>query len=142
MSKVTWKHPDPAPNPFEAIVGELKQYAVHLCEARAHENDEEDILAGVLQPALEAAIQVKREDARCCLCDFDAVYSLLTVVVTDRHREKDEREVFKLIYHDWDEQIQKRNLSDTEYEEQCRMLERRMYALLMSVFRRDGMSSS
>lgn len=141
MARVTWKHSEPAPNPFEGVAGDFTEYVVHLCEARAHKDEEADILASVLQPALEAAKRVQREEARFILCDFDPVYSILTIVVTDGNRTKDEREVFKLVYHDWDQEMQHARVSDSEYEELCRASERRMYAFLQSTLRMPSISA-
>src|ERR1700744_5382329 len=106
MAQIIWKHPKPAPDPFAAVVGDTTKYAVHLCEAHAHKNEEAEILASVLEPALAAAEEVKRSEARSVLFIFDVAYSILTIVVTDAKRACDEHEVFKLRFYDWDREMQ------------------------------------
>jgi hypothetical protein len=137
MANVTWTHPKPAPNPFEAVAGDFTKHAVHLCDAHAHKNEEVEILASVLEPALETAEEVKRPEARFVLFTFDAVYSMLTIVVTDAKRTRDEREVFKLIFREWDHDMQEGNVADSEVDKRCEELNRRMHSLLDSTLRQE-----
>lgn len=139
MARTTWKHPAPAVNPFEAVAGDFTTYSVHLCEVREHANEEVEVLVGVLGPALEAAKIVTREEARYFLCDFDSVYSALTIVVTDWDREHDEHHVYKVIFHDWDQSMLESTLPDSDYEALCKRAERRMYDLLDTALRRTDL---
>lgn len=141
MAEITWKHPKPAVNPFGAVVGDYTKYSVHVCAARAHKGEESTILQDVLIPALQAAQAVERAEARFILFDFDAVYSALTIVVTDRDRTRDEREVYKLIYHDWDDEVLAIT-SDSARTKRYDEFQRQMYSLLESALRSDVLAGS
>ena len=138
MAHITWKHPKPAADPFAAVVGITTRYAVHFCDARDHNNEEAEILASVIEPALAAAVAVKRPEARVNLFVFDAVYSTLTIVVTDAERTRDEYEVYKLRFQDWDRDMQAGRVADSDFDKRCDELKQRMHSLLDSVLRRAG----
>ena len=141
MATITWQHPAPAVNPFEAVAGDFTTYSVHLCEARDHAKEETVVLLGVFAPALETARSVLRVSARFFLCDFDPVYSTLTLVVTDGDRERDEHHVYKVIFHDWDSAMLGTSIPDSEYDSACKEAERRMYDLIDAVLRREELSA-
>ena len=130
MAHLIWKHQEPSPSPFGAVVGDFTKYAVHFCDASDHKNQEAVILANIIEPALAAAKEVKRAEARVVLFDFDVVYSILTIVFTNKNRTQDEHEVFKLVFRDWDREMQEDNPSDSEFEKRCEKSEKRFLALL------------
>ena len=130
MATITWQHPPPTPDPFEALAGDRRKYSVHLCEAREHSGEELALVAGVVTPALDAALAVTRPEACCVLFDFDAVYSVLTVVTTDLEWNRDEHEVYKLCLHDWDDWLQSQDVSDSEFEKLYDEFEMRMRTLI------------
>lgn len=144
MAKLTWQHPRPAPNPFEAVADDLTEYEVHLCTAREHAGEDETVLAALLAPTLAAAEQVEREEARFVLFDFDPLYSLLTAVVTDGDRTRDERHVFKLSLGDWDDRIREleARLPETEFAAVTGESERSMYSLLDAALRRGELAAA
>lgn len=103
MAKVTWKDAKPAPDPFAAVVGDLRQYAVHLCDVSdSTESEIGDIFVEFFRKVFDAALAVQNPKARRIVIEVDTVYAMITVVVTDEARSHDEREVFKLSMNDWD----------------------------------------
>jgi len=135
MAKVTWKHPAPRANPFEALVGDHRKYAVHLCVVESFEGEEIEILMNVVLPALESAKQIFGNAARCILFDFDSVYSVLTIVATDRSRSHDQSEVYKLQLTDWDHPMQSKTMTDDEIESFCSRNCSTMHGLVERVLR-------
>lgn len=103
MAKVTWKDAKPAPDPFAAVMGDLRQYAVHLCDVSdATEPEIGEIFVEFFRQVFDSALAVENPEARRIVIEVDTVYAMITVVVTDQVRSHDEREVFKLSMNDWD----------------------------------------
>ncbi len=103
MAKVTWKVANPAPDPFAAVVGDFRQYVVHLCTVSgASEPEVGEVFVELFRKVFEAALAVENSQARRILIEVDTVYAMITVVVTDDVRTRDERDVFKLSMDDWD----------------------------------------
>lgn len=103
MAQVKWEVAKPAPDPFAAIVGNFREYVVHVCSVSdASEAEIGNAFVEFFQKTFEAALTVENVLARKILIEVDRVYAIMTVVVTDGVRTADERNVFKLGVDDWD----------------------------------------
>jgi hypothetical protein len=103
MAKVKWKVAEPAPDPFAAVVGDSRLYAVHVCTvSEASEPEIQDAFVEFFRQVFDSALAVENEEARRILIEVDTVYAMMTVIVTDDERSFDENEVYKLGVNDWD----------------------------------------
>ena len=103
MAKVNWEVAGPAPDPFAAVVGDLRLYGVHVCKvSEASEPEIQDAFVEFFRQVFDSALAVENEEARRILIEVDTVYAMMTVIVTADERSYDEREVYKLGVSDWD----------------------------------------
>jgi hypothetical protein len=103
MAKVNWEVAGPAPDPFAAVVGDLRLYGVHVCKvSEASEPERQDAFVEFFRQVFDSALAVENEEARRILIEVDTVYAMMTVVVTDDERSYDEHAVYKLGVNDWD----------------------------------------
>jgi hypothetical protein len=103
MAKVKWEVAEPAPDPFAAVIGDSRLYAVHVCTvSEASEPEIRDAFVEFFRQVFDSALAVENEEARRILIEVDTVYAMMTVIVTDDERSYDEREVYKLGVSDWD----------------------------------------
>jgi hypothetical protein len=103
MAKVKWAAAEPAPDPFAAVVGDSRLYAVRVCTvSEASEPEIQDVFVEFFRQVFDSAVAVENEEARKILIEVDTVYAMMTVVVTDDERSYDEHKVYKLGVTDWD----------------------------------------
>jgi hypothetical protein len=99
-----WETSDPAPDPFEASVGDLTNYQVHFAESRALKPQ---ALATALNQFVTKTLEFADPNAgtRCERLVFlwDAVYAMLTAVYTDESMAHDAPHVTKCHFTQLDE---------------------------------------
>ncbi len=91
-------------NPFEAAVGDKRQYLVYI--AFVDSKSDPDIRRSI-EESLEKAISLIpyniEDESRFFLCHWDVVYSVITIVVCDEVRENDSPNVVKCSFRSLDE---------------------------------------
>ena len=102
MRTVRWERPEAAPNPFDAYAGDHRDYLVRVCYASdVAEGEWREVFVPFLAETLDAAAKSSNENARRVVFEIDALEAVMTCFVTDDVRSQDERDVFKLVAHDW-----------------------------------------
>ena len=98
-----WKSSKPAPDPFEAVAGDLTEYQVHFARSAALDHaDIEAAIVEVVQKALGFAQANRGERCKRLLFLWDVVYATLTAVYTDYSMMYDARHVAKCYFAEVD----------------------------------------
>ncbi|MCK7597397.1 hypothetical protein M0G74_08970 [Microbulbifer sp. CAU 1566] len=83
-------------DPFAAAVGDHTQYTIHFSEFNGtSDNEVQQAINACVDRACELLEKNIRDDSRYLLFEWDVVYSMLTIVVTDDAKEKDSQYVVK-----------------------------------------------
>lgn len=102
---LVWQTSKPAPDPFEATVGDRTTYQVHFAESEALDLPELEAAIGeVTKKALDFAEANKGERSKRILFLWDVVYATLTVVYTDDSMMHDARNVTKCYFAELDKE--------------------------------------
>ncbi len=114
---LTWKE-SKAVNPFEAAVGDVAEYIVHLSE---FEEVDDSLVKSIVEECIEKSIAYFpvniKDESLFFLCEWDCVYSMLTLVVTDDKKENDSPIVVKCCFTGLDAKFQKiSQSSEDEWE--------------------------
>jgi len=101
---LVWKSSKPAPDPFEAVVGDRTEYQVHFAESTAADTaDVEAAILDVVKKAFGFSEANKGERGKRIVFLWDVVYATLTVVYTDESMMHDARHVTKCYFVELDE---------------------------------------
>lgn len=104
-------------NPYEAAVGLKKDFIVHLAEYPDREDDKIKLaIEGVVDKAVSLLEQNIVTESRYLLFEWDSVYSMLTVVVTDDTKENDSVHVVKCLFPALDEEMNTLEVDEDEWE--------------------------
>ncbi|MFC1749891.1 hypothetical protein ACFL2V_13915 [Pseudomonadota bacterium] len=94
--KLDWKS-SKSENPSEATAGDNTEYVVELAECNENSNE---LIFEALTQATDKALSLLssnvKDSSRYFMFEWDVVYSILTIVVTDELKEKDSQAVVKL----------------------------------------------
>ena len=93
---LSWKSPEPSPDPFAAVVGDNFLYEVYYARSQAVSvKDIEIDLTEVVDKALPFARAATGDRAVNMLLLWDAVYCTLTIVCSDKEMMEDSSKVVK-----------------------------------------------
>lgn len=109
---LVWEPSKPAPNPFEALVGDRTEYQVHFAESAAVDPaDIEAAIVEVVKKALGFSEANRGKRSKRLLFLWDVVYAMLTVVYTDDSMMYDARHVTKCYFAGLDKEGKAKALS-------------------------------
>ena len=105
-------------DPFAAAVGDHTQYTVHFSEFNGtSDNEVQQAINACVDRACELLEKNIRDDSRYLLFEWDVVYSILTIVVTDDAKEADSQYVVKCQFAAIDKKLTPENAQpDSEWE--------------------------
>ena len=102
---LVWQSSAPAPDPFEAVAGDLTEYQVHLAQSAAVDLAEvEGAIVEVVKKALGFSETNAGERTKRLLFLWDVVYATLTVVYTDDAMMYEARHVTKCYFAELDKE--------------------------------------
>jgi hypothetical protein len=102
---LVWQSTEPAPDPFEAVVGDLIKYQVQFAQSAAVDLDDvEAAIVEVVKKALGFSEATTGERSQRLLFLWDVVYATLTVVYTDDSMMYDARHVTKCYFAELDKE--------------------------------------
>jgi hypothetical protein len=108
-----WKQSKPAPDPFEAIAGDLTAYQVHFADSLAIDDAGiETVIGEIVSKALGFSEANTGERAVRLLFLWDVVYATLTAVYTDESMMYDAHHVTKCYFGEIDKAGSADELSD------------------------------
>jgi hypothetical protein len=114
---LSWEAGEPSPNPFEALAGDNTEYVVHFSSSNAVKDDDVKL---VLQECIDKAIDFFDEninqESEYFLIEWDPVYSMITLVVTNGEKTRDSRNVVKCQLEFIDAKMQNEGLPDFIWE--------------------------
>jgi len=94
-------------NPFEAAAGDTTEYVVYLSEV---ENHSDEMVKSSIESCIEKSVSYLpknvKDESRYMLFEWDVVYSILTIVVTDDAKEYDSPMVVKCCFSGLDDLTQ------------------------------------
>ena len=113
---LNWKE-STSPNPFESAAGYKTEFVVYLAEYL--ERDDVKIRLAI-ESVIDKAVSLLDEnivnESMYLLFEWDSVYSMLTVVVTDEAKETDSVNVVKCSFPALDEEMNSLDASDEIWE--------------------------
>lgn len=114
---LSWHRTPPKPDPFAAAVGDSRQYIVYFSESEAY--TDETIQQDVYE-CLGKAVNLIKDNltstAAYFLIEWDVVYCIVTVVVTDHLMENDSINVVKCQFIELDKLSSERFSEDEPFE--------------------------
>ncbi|VUD69059.1 hypothetical protein TDB9533_04423 [Thalassocella blandensis] len=94
-------------NPFEAAVGDLTERVVFLAECNEINDDPVKLaISECIDKSVELLYKNITDTSLYYLCEWDVVYSMLTIVVTDEPKENDSQYVVKCCFNALDVKFQ------------------------------------
>lgn len=114
---LSWHLLPPKPNPFNAAVGDDRKYIVHFSES---ESKTDDSIQQDISECLGKAVDLLKENLAAnsayFLIEWDVVYCIMTVVVTDQPMEDDCINVVKCQFIELDKISNQRYLEDESFD--------------------------
>lgn len=115
---LVWKEQKGA-SPFEAAAGDVTQYVIYLSE---FDGVEDFSVKPIIEECIDKSISYFpsniNDESLFFLCEWDCVYSILTIVVTDDKKENDSPHIIKCCFNGIDKQFKNiRNSTEDRWQE-------------------------